>query len=1104
MHRIISDYTNVETSSNIKVYVRARPPEDNALKIDFIDTKSDPEHKRIVIKDPDTNNKKYSEVVFQFDKIFWVEAQQIELFNTVCRPQVDHVLRGYNACCFAYGQTGSGKTYSMFGESGELRGMIPRSVEYLFETLASKDGESEYSLSCTFLEIYNDAVRDLGKAYLVASGMGAQGTDFIHEKTSDLFHSISKKRQDSYYAPAFKRVLANSSLNSTAFADLMNQPGLRSVQEEYLSMHYDIREDGEGNVFVKDLSNIRISTIAEVMAVINMGLKVRATHETKMNNTSSRSHTVFTITVLQRDRASGASVSGMLNLVDLAGSERLKKSESQGARLKEALHINTSLTALGKVVMALEQAADKQHVPYRDSKLTRILQNSLGGNSYTTLMAAIHPCPAYYDECLSTLQFANRCRNVTNNPRVNYVGGSEMEDKDRKIKRLMEEIVQLRAKLAQYERGGGAAGAFTGIALAEKIQVILKKVGISASIGADGSLKMEDGRTVSLEELNDVAIAGNPEAEEKYQAETVKTSGGRSTEKLNIIISELESANAELRLKYKAKKQQAEEIGKEFEQLNNEFNRCRQDWQHKEYELRKNSQATSTHAKGIESLLKSKHEATYAELVARNQELLEQQHELLKSIPKNLKTLTTTSKVEKDRTQYEIVQPIKEAYDRLLQDMEASRQKELENQKQQFEYYLKAKDDTLRNMTTAFNKYREKKSGQLRKCEQEIVKLFTYAEKLEGIVKAAEAGKFYIQHTQIAGREADTGGGGGLLIPQGTLPRRPGADVTARGTELELSQRIMNKHLERIRKDERVKNEAMEAILQHHGSADEKADNGIIDEELQEQIRGMMTSPSIGRDLIATASSQAATSRAATKEPSKRHTLFAAPSPRSARSDTGPPPAPRRHTAFTRASTVQGPPARAAQTLNQNKTDTVAKSSRRPFSASLSKQGSSVPVTVIESTDTQENSTADPDIFAEDGSYDYVFPNSEGKADATQQGGNAMLFSPSNSATGSKRHPKSSSSTNQEVIALRNEVAQLKMRIAEMEEVDNENILDQIDGNETIEYIQQLENERSVLRNSVRETSAQLQKLKVANASLTRQYEALRVKCKRPSSGARK
>lgn len=399
----------------------------------------------------------------------------------------------------------------MFGEDDDLRGIIPRSVEYIFSTLATQEANIDYRLSCSFLEIYNDAIRDLGKVYLVACGLIGGSAGNTTEKTSDLFNSINRKRTDSYFAPAFKRQVSNINASSLSphVEEILNRPGIRAVQEEYQSMHYDIREDGEGNVFVKDLSNINVSTIQEIMTVIQLGLKIRATHETKMNNTSSRSHTVFSITITQSDRSTGTTISGRLNLVDLAGSERLKKSESQGARLKEALHINTSLTALGKVIMALESTsmgtADKVHIPYRDSKLTRILQNSLGGNSYTVLLAAIHPCDSFYDECLSTLQFANRCRNVTNNPRVNYIGnGTELEDKDKKIKRLTEEILLLRSKLAQFERSGGSG--LTGLILAEKFQSVLSRLGMTATIGPDGSLRTSDGKVISLDDMNAMAV----------------------------------------------------------------------------------------------------------------------------------------------------------------------------------------------------------------------------------------------------------------------------------------------------------------------------------------------------------------------------------------------------------------------------------------------------------------------------------------------------------------------------------------------------------------------------------------------------------------------
>eukprot|EP00606_Chrysophyceae_sp_TOSAG23-5_P000164 GSChrysophyteH2.ASY1.ANO1.1021.1 assembled CDS len=391
-HTVAHDYGKVGGGSggeNIQVFVRARPPADK-VESDFLVIDAD-DKRKLTIKDPKgIKMAKHSEVSFQFDHLFWTDASQDAVFDAMVMPQVDHVLTGYNCCCFAYGQTGSGKTYSIFGEDAEVRGVIPRSVESFFKKLESLSATKEVAMVCSFLEVYNDQIRDLGKAYL------------------------------------------------------------------FNTMNYEIREDVEGNVFVQDLSMVPVNTLEEVSSMINMGVKVRATHETSMNANSSRSHTVFTITIIQKDRETGDTITGMLNLVDLAGSERLKKTESQGVRLKEALHINTSLTALSKVIMSLDPSSDSSHVPFRDSKLTRILQNSLGGNSFTTVLAAIHPNPAYYEECLSTLQFANRCRNVKNNPRVNYV--SENEDKDRKIKRLQDEIKELTRKMNSGEGHGGGHG----------------------------------------------------------------------------------------------------------------------------------------------------------------------------------------------------------------------------------------------------------------------------------------------------------------------------------------------------------------------------------------------------------------------------------------------------------------------------------------------------------------------------------------------------------------------------------------------------------------------------------------------------------------------
>lgn len=218
----------------------------------------------------------------------------------------------------------------------------------------------------------------------------------------------------------------------------------------------EIRENPNGTVYVQDLSAIPVSSAEEVMGVVDAGLARRQTYQTLMNEHSSRSHTIVTVTVVAEGKGGdGESVTGKLNLVDLAGCERLKRSgagdatsgvEDSGLRAKEAVVINKSLSTLGNVVMALAKG-DATYVPYRDAKLTRLLQDSLGGNSYTALLATIHPRPADAEESLNTLQFANRCRNVTTQPHINFLD-ADAESQAKIIEKLMKEIAALKDELA--------------------------------------------------------------------------------------------------------------------------------------------------------------------------------------------------------------------------------------------------------------------------------------------------------------------------------------------------------------------------------------------------------------------------------------------------------------------------------------------------------------------------------------------------------------------------------------------------------------------------------------------------------------------------------
>ncbi|KDO31262.1 hypothetical protein SPRG_22124 [Saprolegnia parasitica CBS 223.65] len=428
-HTVVTDYTRVSECENVKVYVRARPCADGSEPFDGMFERRKETPKNITIKDVDKSQ--YGEHAFSFDNIFWTQTNQEEVFESTSKPLVEFALKGINSCCFAYGQTGSGKTFSIFGETGEKDGIIPRCTDHLFEMIernqqSDRTNKPEITLVVSFLEIYCDRLRDLGREYAQKTGRVVS-----YQQSSSADWYLRQK--------AMKRTDSSASVFS-------NHSCKDDMRIDYEKENLEIHEDAQGQVFVKDLSMIEVTRREEVNVMVQMGLKLRSTHETKMNAVSSRSHTVFSIHVFQHDLATNEVISGTLNMVDLAGSERLKKSESDGQRLKEALHINSSLSAVGKVVMSLDPESRFNYIPYRDSKLTRLLQNSIGGNSFTILIATIHPMKEHYEECLSTMQFANRCRTVQNQPRVNYIN-QNVVDKDRRIRKLQDEIALLKRKL---------------------------------------------------------------------------------------------------------------------------------------------------------------------------------------------------------------------------------------------------------------------------------------------------------------------------------------------------------------------------------------------------------------------------------------------------------------------------------------------------------------------------------------------------------------------------------------------------------------------------------------------------------------------------------
>eukprot|EP00051_Salpingoeca_urceolata_P021217 m.329352 g.329352 ORF g.329352 m.329352 type:complete len:662 (-) comp19757_c0_seq19:57-2042(-) len=323
---------------------------------------------------------------FTFDRVLGPESTQADVFQSMKVPMAKF-FAGFNVCVFAYGQTGSGKTWTMLGsqtEEPELAGVAPRAIAQLFKFVDKHSAETRAEVFVSVLEIYNETLKDL----LASRGSTAK---------------------------------------------------------------LEIREDRLLGVVVRNLTLTEVTSAESVGLILDRAMAARAVGETSMNLRSSRSHMIFTLTLHQQDRQDLAGYTkkvSRLNLVDLAGSERAKSTGATGDRLKEGASINQSLSHLGNVINALVKTAQgggNGHIPFRSSKLTRLLQPSLGGNSSTLMIANCSPAEDSVSETVSTLRFANRAKQVQNKAKVNFSPQSQA------ILDLTGANLQLKAKVKSLE-----------------------------------------------------------------------------------------------------------------------------------------------------------------------------------------------------------------------------------------------------------------------------------------------------------------------------------------------------------------------------------------------------------------------------------------------------------------------------------------------------------------------------------------------------------------------------------------------------------------------------------------------------------------------------
>ncbi|KAH0681406.1 kinesin-like protein BC2 [Solanum tuberosum] len=395
--------------------------------------------------------------VFTFDYVFGSGGYaSARIFDECVAPLVDALFQGYNGTVLAYGQTGSGKTYTMgtnYNGEEQTGGVIPMVMNTIFSRAEAMKESTEFLIRVSFIEIFKEEVFDL----LDQNAIAFCKTDGAAKPTGG--------------------------------------PARVPIQ---------IRETVHGGITLAGVTEAEVRTKEEMACFLLRGSVARATGSTKMNSQSSRSHAIFTISLEQKKLSNCSSGStnddgddilcAKLHLVDLAGSERAKRTGADEMRLREGIHINKGLLALGNVISALgddKKRKEGTHIPYRDSKLTRLLQDSLGGNSKTVMIACVSPADTNAEETLNTLKYANRARNIQNKAIVNR------DPMAAQMQRMRSQIEQLQAELL-YVRGDSGAPF-------EELQILKSKISLLEASNAELQKEVKE-RRIRCEQLTQSAI----------------------------------------------------------------------------------------------------------------------------------------------------------------------------------------------------------------------------------------------------------------------------------------------------------------------------------------------------------------------------------------------------------------------------------------------------------------------------------------------------------------------------------------------------------------------------------------------------------------------
>ena len=390
---------------NILVCVRCRPLSSLEYQLSAYETIRIMDNKMVVLMDPIEYNgpntifkNRSREQTYAFDFAFDKNSTQTTVFENSTKFLIEGVVNGYNATVFAYGATGAGKTYTMLGTETNP-GIMPLTLKELFTKVKQFKNEREYKLKFWYLEIYNENIRDLLR--------------FMNQ--------------------------ANSNSNN--------------IVEENESL--DLREDPIKGIIVSNITEVNVNNSNDMLKILKRGNRNRTQEATGANETSSRSHAILQVAIEYKDKNSGIDFEvkySKLSLIDLAGSERASATQNRGIRLIEGANINRSLLTLGNCINALCDAISKgikkPYIPYRDSKLTRLLKDSLGGNARTVMIANVSPSINTFDDTYNTLKYANRAKNIKTVVTRNVLNAQyHISNYVNIINNLKNEISQLRQQL---------------------------------------------------------------------------------------------------------------------------------------------------------------------------------------------------------------------------------------------------------------------------------------------------------------------------------------------------------------------------------------------------------------------------------------------------------------------------------------------------------------------------------------------------------------------------------------------------------------------------------------------------------------------------------